>query len=78
MRLWRLAPTAETQMNWRMPASFAAVQAGGLDQALVHEQERSGAAWTLEWLLLPQLLVATAASLRTAADLAAGIRTIGG
>lgn len=59
-------------------ARFAAVQAGGLDQALVHEQERSGAAWTLEWLLLPQLLVATAASLRTAADLAAGIRTIGG
>lgn len=59
-------------------ARFAAVQAGGLGQALVHEQERSGAAWTLEWLLLPQLLVATAASLRTAADLAAGIRTMGG
>lgn len=59
-------------------ARFAAVQAGGLDQALVHEQERSGAAWTLEWLLLPQLVTATAASLRTAMDLATGIRSIGG
>lgn len=59
-------------------ARFAAVQAGGLNQALVHEQERSGAAWTLEWLLLPPLVIATAASLRTAGDLASGIRSIGG
>ena len=58
-------------------ARFAAVQAGGLDQALVHEQERSGAAWTLEWLLLPPLLIATAAALRTANDLAGAIRSIG-
>jgi len=38
--------------------------AGALQQAMVHENERSGAAWTLEWLTLPLMLVATGASLR--------------
>ncbi|SMQ85323.1 3-carboxy-cis,cis-muconate cycloisomerase [Devosia lucknowensis] len=42
---------------------------GTLNQALVHENERSGAAWTLEWLTLPPMLVATGASLRLAAAL---------
>ena len=37
---------------------------GTLAQAMVHENERSGAAWTLEWLTLPPL--AAAASLRLA------------
>ncbi len=37
--------------------------------ALVHENERSGAAWTLEWLVLPQLVVAAGAALRTALSL---------
>ncbi len=37
---------------------------GTLQQALVHEYERSGAAWTLEWLTLPQMLVTAGASLR--------------
>lgn len=59
-------------------ARFNAAQAGGLHQALVHEQERSGAAWTLEWLTLPPMLIATAASLRTAQGLAGGIRMLGG
>lgn len=59
-------------------ARFNAAQLGGLQQGLVHEQERSGAAWTLEWLLLPPMLIASAAALRTAGDLAAGIRSIGG
>ena len=40
-------------------ARFNAVQVSGLHQALVHEQERSGAAWTLEWMILPQMLNAT-------------------
>jgi len=43
---------------------------GVLHQALVHENERSGAAWTLEWLTLPQMLVTTGASLRLAPILA--------
>jgi 3-carboxy-cis,cis-muconate cycloisomerase len=44
-------------------ARFNATQLSGMHHALVHEQERSGAAWTLEWMLLPQMLVATAAAL---------------
>ena len=35
----------------------------------MHEQERSGAAWTLEWLCLPQMTVSTAAGLRLAGEL---------
>jgi 3-carboxy-cis,cis-muconate cycloisomerase len=46
---------------------------GTLHQALVHENERSGAAWTLEWLTLPQILVTTGASLRLALMLAGQI-----
>lgn len=50
-------------------ARFNATLVAGMHQSLVHENERSGAAWTLEWMLLPQMAVATAASLRTAATL---------
>ncbi|MCS6778326.1 MAG: 3-carboxy-cis,cis-muconate cycloisomerase [Geminicoccaceae bacterium] len=55
-------------------ARFAAVLAGGVHQSLVHENERSGAAWTLEWLLLPQLCVAAGASTRLGAQLLGSIR----
>jgi 3-carboxy-cis,cis-muconate cycloisomerase len=58
-------------------ARFNAVLAGGMHQALVHEQERSGAAWTLEWLILPQMVVATAAGLRTALALLGQIEDLG-
>lgn len=42
---------------------------GTLHQGLVHENERSGAAWTLEWLTLPDMLVNTGAGLRLARSL---------
>jgi 3-carboxy-cis,cis-muconate cycloisomerase len=42
---------------------------GILHQALVHEYERSGSAWTLEWIVLPQMVVATGAGLRIATTL---------
>ncbi|TIP05352.1 MAG: 3-carboxy-cis,cis-muconate cycloisomerase [Mesorhizobium sp.] len=58
-------------------ARFNAVQVSGMHQALVHEQERSGAGWTLEWLILPQMVVATAAALRLAAELTAQIESLG-
>ncbi|RVD61302.1 3-carboxy-cis,cis-muconate cycloisomerase [Mesorhizobium sp. M2D.F.Ca.ET.185.01.1.1] len=58
-------------------ARFNAAQLSGMHQALVHEQERSGAAWTLEWLILPQMVVATAAALRLAAELAGQIESLG-
>jgi 3-carboxy-cis,cis-muconate cycloisomerase len=44
-------------------ARFNATQLSGMHQTLVHEQERSGAAWTLEWMVLPQMVVATGAAL---------------
>lgn len=58
-------------------ARFNATQLSGIHQALVHEQERSGSAWTLEWLILPQMAGATAAALRLAAELAGNIRRLG-
>ncbi|HEV8388212.1 MAG TPA: 3-carboxy-cis,cis-muconate cycloisomerase [Dongiaceae bacterium] len=44
-------------------ARFNATQISAMHHALVHEQERSGAAWTLEWMVLPQMTVAAGASL---------------
>ncbi|MDL2401387.1 3-carboxy-cis,cis-muconate cycloisomerase [Rhizobium mayense] len=58
-------------------ARFNAVQLSGIHQSLVHEQERSGAAWTLEWLLLPPMVMATAASLRLAQDLIGNVKRLG-
>lgn len=47
-------------------ARFNATLVSAMHQSMVHENERSGAAWTLEWMILPQMVVATAAALRTA------------
>ncbi|MFB9948519.1 3-carboxy-cis,cis-muconate cycloisomerase [Rhizobium puerariae] len=58
-------------------ARFNAVQLSGMQQSMVHEQERSGAAWTLEWLILPPMVMATGAALRLAAGLAANVRSLG-
>ncbi|MGO6698957.1 3-carboxy-cis,cis-muconate cycloisomerase [Rhizobium ruizarguesonis] len=58
-------------------ARFNATALSGIHHSLVHEQERSGAAWTLEWLLLPQMTMATAASLRLAGQLAGNIKRLG-
>jgi 3-carboxy-cis,cis-muconate cycloisomerase len=57
-------------------ARFNATLVSGMHHALVHENERSGAAWTLEWMLLPQMAVATGAALRLAAALVDGIRFV--
>ena len=54
-------------------ARFNATLLGGVSHAVVHENERSGAAWTLEWMLLPQMVMAAAAALRTAQDLLGNI-----
>ena len=50
-------------------ARFNATLVSGLHQSLVHENERSGAAWTLEWMILPQMAMAAGAATRTAQDL---------
>jgi len=54
-------------------ARFNAGMLGTLHQALVHEQERSGAAWTLEWMVLPQMAVSSAAALSRAQALVGGM-----
>lgn len=56
---------------------FNAVQTGAMHQAVIHPLERSGATWTLEWLVLPQMIVATAAALRLAGELIGDIEAIG-
>ena len=45
-------------------ARYNAGLVGTMQQAMVHENERSGAAWTLEWLTLPSIAITTGASLR--------------
>jgi 3-carboxy-cis,cis-muconate cycloisomerase len=54
-------------------ARFNAGQVGTLHQALVHEYERSGSTWMLEWMVLPQIVNATGAALRLANELAGQI-----
>jgi 3-carboxy-cis,cis-muconate cycloisomerase len=58
-------------------ARFNATQVSGMHHALVHEQERSGAAWSLEWMILPQMAVAAGASLRLAGELVDSIADVG-
>lgn len=58
-------------------ARFNAVQLSGMHQALIHEQERSGAAWMLEWMILPEMAQATARSLSVACELCSQINSIG-
>jgi 3-carboxy-cis,cis-muconate cycloisomerase len=51
-------------------ARFVAALATPVHLAALHAEERDGTAWSLEWLTLPQILVATAAALRHAQGLA--------
>jgi 3-carboxy-cis,cis-muconate cycloisomerase len=57
-------------------ARFNAAMLGAQHQALVHENERSGAAWTLEWMALPQMVAAAGAALNLTASLCDGLRFI--
>lgn len=53
---------------------FNAAQAGAMQQALVHVEERDATAWSTEWAVLPQMLMATGAGLIHALGLAASLR----
>ena len=55
-------------------ARFNAGMVGQMHQAMLHAQERDGAAWQQEWLALPQMLVAAGAALRHAAAIAGGLQ----
>ncbi|WP_306049402.1 3-carboxy-cis,cis-muconate cycloisomerase [Oceaniradius stylonematis] len=58
-------------------ARFNAVQIGGLHQAMVHEQERSGSAWMLEWMILPPMVEATGRALTDARAMLGSVTRIG-
>lgn len=58
-------------------ARFNATLVAGMHHALVHENERSGSTWTLEWMLLPQMVVATGAALRTSITLVENLSFVG-
>lgn len=58
-------------------ARYNATQLSGMHQALVHEQERSGAAWTLEWMILPSMVMASATSLQATSSLLSSITRLG-
>ncbi|MFK8081575.1 MAG: 3-carboxy-cis,cis-muconate cycloisomerase [Granulosicoccus sp.] len=59
-------------------ARFNAVQVSGMHQAMVHEQERSGSAWSLEWMILPQMALATGRSLAAGSEICRSIIRLGG
>jgi 3-carboxy-cis,cis-muconate cycloisomerase len=50
-------------------ARFTATLAAGMQHALVHENERSGTAWTLEWMLMPQIAISSGAAMKRASEL---------
>lgn len=58
-------------------ARFNATQVSAMHHALIHEQERSGTAWSLEWMVLPQMLMATGRSLSMAIELVQNIQRLG-
>ena len=58
-------------------ARFVAALNGGLAQAALHENERSGAAWTLEWLTLPPIVNATGGAIQSAIRLLGKVQRLG-
>jgi 3-carboxy-cis,cis-muconate cycloisomerase len=58
-------------------ARFNATLVSGMHHSMVHEQERSGAAWTLEWMLLPQMIMAAGAAARIALEMLKSTLAIG-
>ncbi len=58
-------------------ARFNATNISGLYQSAVHEFERSGSGWSLEWLMLPQMIMTTSGAMRVAGDLLEDVVEIG-
>lgn len=58
-------------------ARHTATLSGGMQQAMIHEQERSGAAWTLEWLTLPDLVQTAGRALTAAAEMLDRVEGLG-
>jgi 3-carboxy-cis,cis-muconate cycloisomerase len=58
-------------------AQFNAGQQALMQQAMLHEQERSGTAWALEWMVLPQMTATAGRALTAAVTLLSSISRIG-
>jgi 3-carboxy-cis,cis-muconate cycloisomerase len=58
-------------------ARYNATLVSGMHQAQIHEMERSGAAWMLEWMILPQMCETAGASLLAAVALIQSIESMG-
>ncbi len=58
-------------------ARFVGGQQAVLTQGMIHEQERSGSAWALEWMTLPVMAEATGAALNNTEKLMNAITSIG-
>lgn len=58
-------------------ARFNAVQLSAMHLALVHEQERSGTSWALEWMVLPQMAQATGCGLCAALTITSQVQRMG-
>ncbi|NIY74086.1 3-carboxy-cis,cis-muconate cycloisomerase [Thalassospira sp. HF15] len=55
-------------------ARFNAGQLGTFAQSQLHDHERCGASWLLEWLTLPQIITAAGAALAQAVDMVPGLK----
>ncbi|WP_299732536.1 lyase family protein [uncultured Tateyamaria sp.] len=64
-----VAPSVLVALNHQMAGLRASLQA-----ASAHQYQRDGAAWFTEWMVLPQVALATAAALETARGLVESIR----
>ena len=56
---------------------YAAAQSGLLQQSMISEMERSGAAWSLEWMVLPSLVASAFASTELTLSLLGCIENLG-
>jgi 3-carboxy-cis,cis-muconate cycloisomerase len=54
-------------------ARYNANSVGAMHQAALHEGERSGASWSLEWLTLPHMVLALSGALAHAERIAGGL-----
>jgi 3-carboxy-cis,cis-muconate cycloisomerase len=59
-------------------ARYNASLLSAMHQGMVHEQERSGSAWTLEWLALPQMAMSAGAAMRLTLRLLGQVEGLGG
>lgn len=58
-------------------AKFNAISVSGLHQSMFPAHEQSSSAWSLEWMILPQMIEATAAALAHALSLLQTIESMG-